>query len=470
MIKLAITLILCAVAAAIVPAGASALTLDPDGFRLQSSSMTVAQSAGSAVVTIERNDTSSEAQIRYETLPGSAVRGQDYQPVKGMLDFAQGQSSASFSIPIVDHQTPEPPKTLGIALFSPYLLGMGSPSAAVLTITGGTLPPVLRNPVNPLDLSATPPTTNPLSGAQPFVDWKYGLSAIQQRRWRHSHPRAAGMLGVIASQPGVQRFGNWSGRDPGLQVAQFLDRAAVEQPGTVPELATYYLVEAKRIHPQCRHYSDAGWRQAAFHRWMQSLAQGIGNYRAIMFLEMDSLITVGCLSRHGVEVRMAELRDAINILSHLPRVVVYLDAGAADAVPARETARLLRRAGVSEIQGFFLNSTHFDWTSREIRYGEEISRMTGGKHFVVNTSENGHGPLVPRNRVKYGNELHCNPRGRGLGPKPTFDTGYPNVDAFAWIATPGKSGGTCGSGDPPGGDYWPAMALGLVRRADFAVR
>ena len=110
---------------------------------------------------------------------------------------------------------------------------------------------------------------------------------------------------------------------------------------------------------------------------------------------MDSLITVGCLSRHGREVRLHELHDAINILSKLPRVVVYLDAGAADALPAQETARLLRRAGVAKIQGFFLNSTHFDWTSREIRYGEQISRMTGGKHFVVNTAENGRGPLRP---------------------------------------------------------------------------
>ena len=37
---------------------------------------------------------------------------------------------------------------------------------------------------------------------------------------------------------------------------------------------------------------------------------------------------------------------------------------------------MLRQAGVGEIQGFFVNSTHFDWTSNEIRYGEQISRLT----------------------------------------------------------------------------------------------
>ena len=96
--------------------------------------------------------------------------------------------------------------------------------------------------------------------------------------------------------------------------------------------------------------------------------------------------------------------------------------------------------------------------------------MTGGKHFVVNTAANGRGPLVPRDRVHRGNEVLCNPPGRGLGPKPTFDTGFPNVDAFAWIMIPGKSGGQCRPGAPPVGVYWPQMALDLVRYADFRVR
>jgi endoglucanase len=60
--------------------------------------------------------------------------------------------------------------------------------------------------------------------------------------------------------------------------------------------------------------------------------------------------------------------------------------------------------------------------------------------------------------------------GRGLGPLPTADTGYPNVDAFAWIANPGVSGGGCRPGAPPSGVFWPHLALELVRHADFRVR
>jgi endoglucanase len=80
------------------------------------------------------------------------------------------------------------------------------------------------------------------------------------------------------------------------------------------------------------------------------------------------------------------------------------------------------------VKGFFLNAKHFDWTSAEIRYGEKISPMTGGKHFVINTSTNDGGPLRPPDIVHEGNEVMCNPPGRGLGPRPTGDTGFSNVD------------------------------------------
>jgi endoglucanase len=132
---------------------------------------------------------------------------------------------------------------------------------------------------------------------------------------------------------------------------------------------------------------------------------------------------------------------------------------------------------VAKIQGFFLNATHFDWTRNEIRYGRKISRLTGGKHFVINTGVNGRGPLRPRDIVKQGLEVLCNPVGRGLGPKPSTHTGYRGADMFAWTTNPGESGGQCHdqpgyqmAGAPPTGQYWPAYGLMLVRNADCRVR
>jgi endoglucanase len=96
--------------------------------------------------------------------------------------------------------------------------------------------------------------------------------------------------------------------------------------------------------------------------------------------------------------------------------------------------------------------------------------LTGGKHFVVNTAVNGRGPLRPPSPVHQGNEVLCNPPGRGLGPRPTVSTGVRNVDMFAWIGSPGESGGACRPGAPTTGVFWPAYALALVRNADFRVR
>lgn len=467
-----LTLALAALVALALPASAGAHFYAQDtGFRLSAAAYTVPQTAGDAVITIERTDTAREAQIRYETLPGTAIRRLDYTPVKSMIDFLPGQSSASFSIPIVNHNAVEIPKTIRIALFGPHSEGVGTPYTATLTITTGAVATDARNPLNPLDLTVPPPASDPLRGATPFIDWRDGLADVWQRRLaREGHPAEAAMMGVIAREPEVHRWGNWTGPHVGLQVSQYLTRTQTEEPGTVPEFATYYLVQQKRIHPECHHYSDPPWRQRAYLRWVRRLAAGVGNFHAIMFEEMDSLITVGCLSHHGLTVRLHELREANEILSKVPHLVVYEDAGAADALPAPYMASLLRRAGVNLIQGFFLNSTHFDWTMHEVDYGEVISRLTGGTHFVVNTAENGQGPLHPRDRVKDGNEIICDPPGRGLGPLPTFNTGLPNVDAFAWIANPGKSGGGCGEGYAPIGDFDPRLALELVRHRDFKVR
>jgi endoglucanase len=442
---------------------------DPGGFHLDSSSLYVHENAGQAVITISRSDTSVDAQIRYITLGDgvqcgsaacTAVDPYDFSSAKGMLDFPAGVASETFSVPIVDHGVSSVPKTLAVSLFGPSPIGMASPSKAVLTILNDD-PVTPRDPANPLALPVAPPGGDPLAGASFFVD--------PQSEAAHA-AASVPAIGVIARQPGTARFGKFSfGKNgvPDIQtaVSRYLTRAAVESPGTVPLLATYRI-----LHGLCGHASDSPADAASYHDFIEGFAQGIGSYRAVLFLEMDSIITMPCLSHHGQAVREHELSDAINILTaDCPHLLIYLDSGAADALSARQAARFLRAAGVAKIQGFFLNSTHFDWTSREIRYGHQISRMLGGKHFVVNTGENGIGPQRPRDIVHQGLEVLCNPRA-GLGPLPTASTGYRNVDMFAWTSNPGESGGQCVAGAPPTGQYWPAYAKALVQNADFKVR
>jgi len=467
--------------------GAQAASFDPLGFQIAvpDGGLTVHESAGQAVVTVTRSPAESlfGAQVRYITsgdgydpatsspfdcggTPCTAT-ADDFTSVKGQLDYGPGQTTATLSIPIVDHHASTSPKTLKVGLFGPSPIGLGNVSSTTLTILEAD---PLSDPVNlatQLGLTVGPTRGNPLGGAKFFVDpQSEAANAAKSNR----------ALRVIANQPGAARFGKFSYGSPYVPniqtaVSRYLTRAYATAPGSVPQLATYMLVHG------VRGGGDSPAFVQTYENFIDGFAKGIGTYRAVLFLEEDSIITTPGLNAHGLATRMAELNYAINTLTaNCPHLVIYLDAGAADALHAPDTARLLKRAGVSKIQGFFLNSTHFDWTSREIKYGESISRMIGGKHFVVNTGDNGRGPLKPPNIVKDGNEVLCNPVGRGLGPKPTTHTGYPNVDMFAWTTNPGESAGQCQDlgpkyelpGAPPTGAYWPKYALMLVRNADFS--
>lgn len=320
---------------------------------------------------------------------------------------------------------------------------------------GATLAP------NPLGTVPAPPSSNPLVGARWFVDRQWGLAARQERAWSGSHPDWARAMAKLAAQPEAKRFGGFTANVQ-RTVHAFVVRAAQQGPGTVPILVIYRLK-----HVSCGRYGDSYGERLAYRRWIDAFARAVGSHRSLIFLEPDALITVGCLSGGGLRTRIGELRYAGAKLAALPHSVVYLDAGAADALSAGYAAHLLRMAGVARLNGFFLNATHYDWTGNELRYGNAISRRVGFKHFVVSTAVNGNGPLVPSSRVRYGNEVLCNPPGRALGTPPTTRTGSPLADAYLWIGNPGRSGGPCHPGDPPNGSWFPSYALGLAERARF---
>ena len=108
---LAVSLMVCA--------PAHAASYDPNGFRFESSSLSVHENAGEAVITVQRADAGQEAQVRYITIGITAVAPYDYTPVKSMIDFAAGQSTATFTVPIVDHGVNGLPKTIQLVAVRP---------------------------------------------------------------------------------------------------------------------------------------------------------------------------------------------------------------------------------------------------------------------------------------------------------------------------------------------------------------
>jgi endoglucanase len=288
---------------------------------------------------------------------------------------------------------------------------------------------------------------NPLAALPVYVE-PQGPARAQANAWRAVRPEDAALIRMIAEQPQGLWLGDWH-----YDVRRRAARAIAEgrAAGAVPLLVAY-----NAPNRDCGQHSSGGAKDAAaYGRWIDRLASGIGADPAIVILEPDGLAGLGCLSRAARRERVALLADAVERLGRLPATAVYLDAGNPGWIPAGRMARRLRAAGVGGARGFAVNVSGFETTARASAYGRAISRRTGGAHFVIDTSRNGLGPAPGE---------WCNPPGRGLGALPTTDTGDPRVDAFLWVKRPGESDGAC-NGGPPAGAWWPEYALGLAQRA-----
>ena len=320
--------------------------------------------------------------------------------------------------------------------------------------------PALSGTVDPR--AAHPSAANPLQGLRFFVDSREP-SWVQWRRYsRRGQHRRAALLWRIAGQPKFKWLGRFT-RGLRRQVKGYIRRA--RRQGAVPLIAVMRH-QGKRCGAG---YTGGGRREdRRTRRWYRKFARAVGSHRVVIAFEPDSLGTVDCLATSRRRARLRVLRYGVKVLSRLPNATIYLEAGASDWEGARRTARQLRYIGIRKVRGFMLNVTHYDWTHRNIRHGLRISRMTGGKPFVVSTAYNGRGPI--HHRRWYGAHrwrrinVWCNSRARGLGEPPTTNTSHSKVDAYLWVGRPGYSSGRC-NGGPRVGHWWPRRALMFARYA-----
>lgn len=224
--------------------------------------------------------------------------------------------------------------------------------------------------------------------------------------------------------------------------------------------------------------------------------------------------------------RFTMLNHAVDALGALPSTAVYLDGTHNGWLGVGDASDRLIKAGVERADGFFLNASNYQETVKLQRYGTWISQCldlsvntwwqpawcasqyypaspgdlstwdlsdaayaqayadTGWTadpatmaHFVIDTSRNGQGPWTPPAGVYPDAEDWCNPPDRGLGLRPTTDTGDPLIDAYLWIKVPGESDGRCYRGlggpedpvrgmvDPPAGGWFVEQARELIELA-----
>jgi len=112
-----------------------------------SPSYTIAKNGGVATIIVTRTGGSDgTVTVNYTTSDATAKAGTDYTATSGTLSFAPGQTSQSFTVPILDNGIFNPTnKAFNIALSSPTGGGtLGIPNVGVVTITNTDTPSDLQ--------------------------------------------------------------------------------------------------------------------------------------------------------------------------------------------------------------------------------------------------------------------------------------------------------------------------------------
>ncbi|WP_298490642.1 Calx-beta domain-containing protein, partial [uncultured Chloroflexus sp.] len=128
---------------------------DPPAVRFVSNDFVGNESAGAATVTVTLSrPATSTVTVNYATVTGGTAQPgdgsspiHDYAPVSGVLSFAPGVTSQSFTIPLWNNNTAETPlETIIVTLSGPTGATLGDPATATVTIIDTTPALLTQNP------------------------------------------------------------------------------------------------------------------------------------------------------------------------------------------------------------------------------------------------------------------------------------------------------------------------------------
>ena len=263
--------------------------------------------------------------------------------------------------------------------------------------------------------------------------------------------KGASYISRMAKTPVAQWFGDWN-QDVQSDVNSYVSAAAAVN--SVPQLAIYNIPNR-----DCGGYSVGGANSiTTYTQWVQRVAAGIGNRRAVIILEPDALGALDCLPSSEQNDRTQSIAQAVTILKKNPLTAVYIDAGTPVWQPADVMATRLKAANVASADGFSINVSYFASTAQNQAYGNKLSALIGNKHYVIDTSRNG------GNHAVIG--MQCNPSFASFGNTPTTNTGSPLNDALLWVKIPWESDGPCNGSPGPGQPYWD-YAIQLAQNANW---
>ncbi len=296
--------------------------------------------------------------------------------------------------------------------------------------------------------------SDPLAGL-PWGNYDGPRDEVFPSYWRAAGARRE-LLGLVALRPRVRWFGAWYPDIEAKAVARgYVDNVTGGNSNVLAQMAVFRLEPWEEA--ACHHLPTPA-QQASYRTWTDRFAAGIGAARVALILQPDLPFAI-CAPHHS-HVTTDLVAYAARVFSALPHTTVYIDAGAGDWASAQRMAEVLRAAGVRYVRGFALNATHYDTTSHEIQFGARLVRDLAaegfpGRHFVVNTADNGRGFTYQEYRgPNFNNAAPCTSRLQRrcvtLGIPPTTDVADPHwglppriralaaseVDAYLWVGRP----------------------------------
>lgn len=325
-------------------------------------------------------------------------------------------------------------------------LGTTAP-ATTSTPTVTTTPSSATQTTPVLNIAKPPVTTTTVSPSLPL--YVNPASNASQTAQTTTDPVTKRVMNKLAAAPTAAWFGGWNAnvQDDANKLV-----TAASNANQIPVLVAYNIPGR-----DCGSYSAGGVSTIdGYKQWVQNIANGIGQRKAIIILEPDALAQITCLNSTDQASRYDMINWSVQTLKTNASTKVYIDAGNPTWVSASDMAYRLNKAGVLNADGFSLNVSNFIDTPSNINYGHQVSALTSGKHFVIDTSRNGNGS----------NNQWCNPSGRALGSLPTSQTNDSLTDYFLWVKTPGESDGNC-NGGPNAGVWWPDYAQSLAINAGW---
>ncbi len=201
------------------------------------------------------------------------------------------------------------------------------------------------------------------------------------------------LLGKLALQPRAVWLGSWW--TIGKVRAETAGIVAASQngnPNALTEFATFELHpwETRTVNGAWRGPVHGSWNVSADEAWYRNMAAGIGRARALVIEQVDLPFALKTSSTAPEQIDTYAAR----VLSANPYTTVYIDGGTAGWLSAAQDASLLIRNGIRYARGFALDDTDYDPTPIEDRFGAQVvaalaKRGVKGKHFIVNTDENG---------------------------------------------------------------------------------